>query len=80
MVGRIGKVLGLQGESKALLVDVPLLTRESSIQEVAGIELHSRLGRVDLQHSPGFRLMHPRRQLQTGAGSMDHEIVIVSMS
>jgi integrase len=79
MVGRVGKVLGLQAESKALLVDVSLLARYGSIQEVAGIELHSWLRRVDLHHSPGPRLAHPRREHRIGTGSIDHEVVVVSM-
>ena len=61
MVGRVGKVLGLQGESKMLLVDVSLFTRNGSIQEIAGIELYAGLCRVDLQHAAGPRFVNVRR-------------------
>ncbi len=51
MVGRIRKMLCLQAKAVALFVDVPLFPGDGSVQEIAGIKLHSRLGGEDFQHA-----------------------------
>src|SRR5207247_10254977 len=45
----------------------PLLPPQRAIEKVAGVELESRLRRVNLHHAAARRLVHPRRQRQGGA-------------
>ncbi len=45
VIRRIGKVLRLQAEPGALVIDVTVLAMERSIQKIAGIELYPGLGR-----------------------------------
>src|ERR1035441_2000886 len=48
-----------------------------TVEGVAGIELHSRLGGVDLQYPPGVRIISSRRQHQARALPVNHEVVII---
>ena len=45
VVGRVGKVLGFQAKAGVLGVYVTVLAVERSVEKIAGIELHPRLGR-----------------------------------
>ena len=74
-------MLGFQAEPGALLVHGTALPAERSVQEVASVELHSRLGGQYLHHPPGGRLLdacseHERILL----AAIDHEIVVVAAS
>ena len=64
MVGRVRKMLRLQAKAIALLVDVPVFSGDGSIQEIAGIKLHSRLGGEYFQNSSAGGFVDPGSQRQ----------------
>src|SRR5439155_10543619 len=81
MVRRIREMLSLQAKSVAQFVDMSLLSGDGSIQEVTGIELDTRFGRKNFQHSTARGFMHPGGQYQAVfIVPVDHEIVIVTAS
>src|ERR1041384_4398692 len=69
MIWRIREMLRLQAQAIAAFVDVALLSSHSSVQEVAGVELSSRLRRRDFQHAPAGRLINASGQYEACAFS-----------
>jgi len=78
LVGRVRIVLGFQAKSIALLVDVPLLSGDGAVQEIARVELHARFCRGNLQGAPAVWFDDPRRECQAFALPVNHEVVIVT--
>ena len=56
VIGRIWEVLGFQAEAGVLVVDVAVLARQGSIQEIAGVELYSGLSGFYGEYPAGGRL------------------------
>lgn len=78
MIRRIRKVLRLETEARALLVDAALFSLNTAIQKVAGIKLYSRFRRVYLEHSSRYRFADARGKLEGIVCPVDHKIVVVS--
>src|SRR5271170_435945 len=72
LVRRIRKVLRLQIESIAPLIDLTALPRDGSIQEVPRVKLNSRLRGGNLQHAPAVRIFSSRRRAQLILLFADH--------
>ena len=56
MVRRIREVLRLEAECGVFRVNDAAWADEGSVQEIARIQLHARLGRMDLYHAAGAGL------------------------
>src|SRR5262245_54162801 len=56
LVRRIREVLSLEAEGVAALVRAARLSDERAVEEVGAVELHSGLGRADLEDAPGSGL------------------------
>src|SRR3546814_12306305 len=54
LVGRVGKFLGFERDAVAHAVEMAALADERAVEEVAGIDLHARLGRPQLEHAARF--------------------------
>ena len=80
MVGRVWKVLRLQAKAVTQFVDVPLFSSDRSIQKIAGIKLHARLGGEYFQHTSAAGFMDACSQGQALVLPVDHPVVIVSAS
>src|SRR5215211_4770989 len=78
VVGRVGEVLGLQGETVALPVGAAAGPDHGAVEEVARVELDAGLVGEDLQHPPAARVLQPGRQLQPGAAPVEHPVVVVA--
>src|SRR4051812_49225923 len=77
-VRRVGEVLRLERHSAVPAIDAPLLADDAS-ETIRRIQLQPRLGRVDLQHSTGHRLVQPRRERGIrSAAAVQYEVVIVA--
>jgi hypothetical protein len=61
----MGKVLGLQAEATAMLVNLSGSAGNPIFHEVTGIEMNAGLGRVDLQGSTGLSFKGLSSQTQT---------------
>src|SRR3569833_1933952 len=80
MVGGVREVLRLQAEGVALLVDLLALALDRSVQEVAGVALHSRLGREDFHGPAARRIDRARREDQPRPLAVDHPVVGVALA
>src|SRR5262249_58740072 len=80
MVGGIWKVLRLQTETIALLVDVTGLAGNRAVEKVPGVKLYSRLSGRHIKRSAGLRFHKPHRVHQALALPVEHEIVVVPVS
>src|SRR5215216_6384576 len=78
VVGRVGVVLGLEGEPVALPVHPAAGADQRPVQEVAGVELDARLVGDDLQDPAAPRLDDPGRQLEAAAVPVQHPVVVVA--
>src|SRR5215218_10830360 len=78
VVGRVGEVLGLQGETVALPVGAAAGPDHGAVEEVARVELDAGLVGEDLQYPPAARVLQPGRQLQPGAAPVEHPVVVVA--
>src|SRR5215831_9837016 len=54
-VRRIGEVLCLEAEPRPPAIYLAAFSLDRAVQEIAGIELHSRLRRADFENPPGRR-------------------------
>src|SRR3546814_3737080 len=63
LVGRVGKFLGFERDAVAHAVEMAALADERAVEEVAGIDLHARLGRPQLEHAARFRILQPGGEL-----------------
>ena len=52
VIGGIRKMLRLQAEAVATLVDVTFFPRNRAVKKISRVELHSRLRSRDFQHTP----------------------------
>src|SRR5690242_20560047 len=71
-------MLCLEAESVPPAIYLAAFSLDRAIQEIAGIELHSRLGRADFQNSPSRRFFHPRRQHEPVTPTAQYPVVIVA--
>jgi hypothetical protein len=78
LVGGIGEVLGLQAESRTVLVHHTALALDRPVQEVPGIELHAGLRGQDLHRAAAPGIGQPNRAPQPFARAADHEVVVVA--
>src|SRR6478672_6179312 len=79
LIRRIGKVMRLEGQSVAVLVDVPALSYGGAVEEVAGIELHAGLGGVDVERTSRGRLHDVRGTYEASlVSAVDDPGVIVA--
>ncbi len=72
-------MLCFQAKAVAPFVNVPLFSDDGSVQEVTRIKLHSRLSRINFQHSSTGWFVDPGSQSQAVTFTVDHKIVIVSV-
>ena len=80
MVGRIREVLRLQAEAVGLPIGLAAGPDQRAVEEVAGVELDARLGRLDLHDPAARRLEHPGSQAErTNLRLVEHEIVVVAV-
>src|SRR5215469_6511695 len=80
VIGRVRKVLRLQAECIAMVVNLTAGAGNASVEEVASIELDSRLIGEYFQHAPCRRLVGFGRQLYFLASALEHPILVVSVS
>src|SRR6185437_7313724 len=72
-------MLGLETEARPVTVDAPALSFERPIEKVAGIKLHSRLCRADVEPAAAHGILEPRRMHQRVRSiPIDHPIVVVA--
>ena len=69
VVGRIGEVLRLEREPVALAVLAAAGAVQRAVEEVAGVELDPRLGRLERQHAAARRVAQ--------RGRLDEPAVVV---
>src|SRR3546814_17904777 len=63
LVGRIGEFLRFNRDAVALSIEMAVLADERAVEEVAGIDLHSRLGRQHVAHASARGCLEPRGAL-----------------
>jgi hypothetical protein len=78
LIRTIGEMLGLEAESGAKTVDVAAFAFDASVQMIARVELHARLGCVDFKRSAGLGIDGACRERQTLLRSVQDKIVIVA--
>src|SRR3546814_10654434 len=56
-----------------------VLADERAVEEVAGVDLHPRLGGPQLQHASRFRVLQPGGEFGlAGDALVEHEIMVIS--
>ena len=78
LVRRVRVVLRLQAQPAALDVGLAAAALDRSIQEVAGVELHARLGGGDLHDPAADRIGDARAHRMVPGGCAEHEVVVVA--
>src|SRR3982750_2061437 len=63
-IRRVGEVLGLEADSVALAIGAALAADEPTVELVAGVELHSGLAGLDLEHASRGRIDQARGAVQ----------------
>src|SRR5712675_1255233 len=74
-------MLRLEGQSVAVLIDVPCLAGDAAVEKVPGIELDPWLGRENVQRPPRRRLGDVRRvnqRVPTSIPAVEDEVVVVA--
>src|SRR6185369_2316536 len=61
-VRRIGKVLRLKTKTVAPLVNFAVLSGDTAVKKVSGIQLNTGFSCIDLHHAAGSRLVSPGRE------------------
>src|SRR5215469_8111502 len=79
VVGRVRKVLRLQAECIAAIVNFTACADNAPVEKVARIELDSRLIGEHFQHASCRRLVGFGRQLYLLASAVEHPILVVSV-
>jgi len=51
LIGAVGKVLSFEAESATMDVRLARLSDQPTVQEISAVELHTRLGGVNFQHT-----------------------------
>ena len=77
LVRRIRIVLSLKAESRALLMRLACLPKFLSIQKVPRVELHSRLGCRNREHSSTHRFIGPCCRFHFAVFATQYPVVIV---
>src|SRR5690606_26321983 len=77
LIRRVGIVLRFQAEAVAFVVDVAVLAGDRTVQEIAAVELHARLGRVHFHDAPRLRILDAGRELESVAVAVQHVVVVV---
>src|SRR6185312_3750695 len=80
MIGRVREMLRFQAKAVTLFIDVPVLPGNRSVQKVARVKLHSRLGGQDLQHSSAGGFVHQGGASEAVVLAMDYPVVIIAAS
>ncbi|VVT19327.1 hypothetical protein SPHINGO391_460096 [Sphingomonas aurantiaca] len=81
LVRRVGEFLRFQRDAVPHPVQMALLADKRSVEEIAGIELHARLGRQHLEHAARQRILQPRGQFRLcGQALVEREIMVVAMA
>src|SRR5215208_6843413 len=79
LVRGIRVVLGLECEPVTMAVHSTAFPDGRAVEEVSAVELHARLGGVDVERASRGRLRDPRGMCETGAGGTgEHEVVVVA--
>ena len=79
LIGRIGKMLGLQCQSLMLMVRHAGFADEGAVKVVAGIKLNTRFGSEDFHSPAADRIVKARRQNQFIISlSIEYKIVIIT--
>ena len=78
LVGRIGKMLSFQSKASVLDIFHAGSSRERSVEEVAGVELNSRLSSRDGKGAAALRIDDPRGKAELSGSSIKDEIVVVA--
>src|SRR5437870_4982789 len=76
MVGRVGKMLRLQAQRAAMLVDMARLARDRAVEEIAGVELQAGLRRRDIERSAALRIFELRGVTQPRVATQDPVMVV----
>src|SRR5262249_51167330 len=84
LIGGVWKMLRLHAERGAPRVS-PAFTLKFSVEEIASVELKTRLRRKNLHYTTRFRVGHFGGAFQTGVGiigtgAIQHPVVVVSTS
>jgi len=80
MVQRVRKMLRLQAKGKSPVIDPALFSRNRSVEEVSGIELHARLGCEHAQNPASGRLIHFCCLGQSAGRMIHYKVVVVAMA
>ena len=78
MIGRIREVLRLETQRRAASVGVPGLALNGAVEEVRGVQLHSRLRREHFENAPALRLVDRRCERKRIALLVQYEVVVVA--
>src|SRR5919197_2175568 len=73
-------MLGLQSEAAPVLIYVTSFPGDRAVEKVSRVELHSGLGREDVERPPRVWLEHVDSVREAGARPVQHEVVVVSSS
>ena len=73
-------MLCLKADSGVLVVDDAVLARHATVEEVAGIYLHSRLVGIDVEHDAGLGAVELASHLGDVAFRVEHEVVVVAVA
>src|SRR5207247_5168349 len=76
---RVGKVLCLQAQAVAVFVDVTGFAGDRAVEEVPGIELHTRLGRGHVERAAAVRIDEPCRVADAGS-AVQYPVVMVALA
>src|ERR1700722_19884531 len=80
MVRRIGKVLRLQAEAVAALIDMALLSGHGAVKKISCVELHSGLGGGDFHDTAAGGFIYACRENEAFAFAVDGPVVVIAVS
>src|SRR5665213_2964269 len=78
VVWRVGEVLRLKAKAAALHIFCACLSGPRAVEKVPAVELDSRLGSEDFQHTAVGWIEHLGRGTQRASRAADNEVVIVA--
>ncbi len=73
-------MLRFEAQGVVNLSQLAAFTLDRAIEEVACIELNPRLIRVDFQHAPARRFLHPRRHAYLRTRTIQYPVMVVTMA
>ena len=80
MIRRIRKMLGLQAETIASLVDMTLFPCDGAVEKISRVELHTGLCGRDFQHAPAGGFVHTCSQGKAVPFAVDDPVVVVAVT